>query len=96
MNLVKTAEDRQIFKLIFARQLMGWPFAAPPGLPPERLAALRKAFGDTMRDREFLTEAEKMGLEVTPVTGVTIENLVAELYRTTGPDVTRRIGAMLK
>src|SRR5947209_9856862 len=45
-DLAKTDEQRQILKLIFARQVMGRPFLAPPGVPEDRLAALRKAFMD--------------------------------------------------
>ena len=56
MDFVKSDEDRQIFKVAFARQVMAWPFAAPPGVPPERIAALRKAFDETLHDKEFLAE----------------------------------------
>src|SRR5213075_1613911 len=58
MDLAKTDEERQIFKMIFARQTMGRPYTAPPGMPADRLAALRQAFMDTMTDKEFLDEAE--------------------------------------
>ena len=58
MDLAKTNEQRQIFKMIFARQTMGRPYLAPPGVPADRLAALRKGFMDTMTDKEFLDEAE--------------------------------------
>ena len=47
----------QIFKLVFARQPMGRPFLAPPGLPADRVEALRSAFMETLEDREFLAEA---------------------------------------
>ncbi len=95
MDLAKTDEDRQIFKVIFARQVMGWPFATPPGIPVERLGALRKAFDDTVKDPDFLSEADRLGLEVTPVSGEKIQALVEELYRTTSPDVSSKIAAML-
>ena len=42
MDLAKTNEQRQIFKMIFARQTMGRPYLAPPGVPADRLAALRQ------------------------------------------------------
>ena len=61
---------------------MGRPFMAPPGLPDDRKAALRKAFDDTMRDPEFLAEAKARGQEVNPVSGVEIDRLLAELYAT--------------
>src|SRR6516162_1036323 len=80
MDLAKTAEQRTILTLIFGRQVMGRPFAAPPGVPKDRVDALRKAFMETMADREFLAEAEKVKLEITPVSGERIEDLVLEVY----------------
>jgi tripartite-type tricarboxylate transporter receptor subunit TctC len=81
-DLAKTDEDRQILKLIFARQVMGRPFLAPPGIPAERADALRKAFSDTMMDPAFMADAEKSQLEVNPVAGDDLQKLVAEIYRT--------------
>jgi tripartite-type tricarboxylate transporter receptor subunit TctC len=96
MDYAKTDEARQIFKVVLARQVMAWPFAAPPGVPAERVAALRKAFDETLQDKDFLAEAERMNLEITLVTGERIDSLIDDLYRTTSPDLTAKIGAMLK
>jgi tripartite-type tricarboxylate transporter receptor subunit TctC len=82
VDLAKTDEQRQILKLIFARQPLGRPYLAPPGVPAERVAILRKAFMDTMADKEFLAEAEKAQLEITPVAGEAVQKLVAEVYQT--------------
>ena len=82
MEKVKNDEQRAILRLVFARQVMGRPFLAPPGVPAERVALLRKAFMDTMKDRAFLAEAEKMNLEITPVSGEKVQQLVDEVYRT--------------
>jgi tripartite-type tricarboxylate transporter receptor subunit TctC len=95
-DFVKTDEGRQIFKVALARQVMAWPFALPPGVPAERVAALRKAFDDTLKDPEFLAEAEKLNMEITPVSGERIQALIEDVYRTTSPEVTAKIGAMLK
>lgn len=57
-DLAKTEEQRQIVRLIFARQVMGRPFMAPPGVPPERADILRDAFMSTMKDPQFLADAE--------------------------------------
>ena len=94
-DLAKDDEQRQILKLVFARQVMGRPFLGPPGIPDDRLAALRKAFMDTMKDPEFLAEAEKGKLEITPVAGEEIQKLVAEVYATP-KDIAAKAGAMLK
>jgi hypothetical protein len=82
MDFAKSEDQQQIFKLIFARQVMGRPYLAPPGVPADRVEALRKAFMDTMRDPEFLAEAEKSQLEITPVPGAEVEKLVQDLYQT--------------
>ncbi|HMA51461.1 MAG TPA: tripartite tricarboxylate transporter substrate-binding protein [Magnetospirillaceae bacterium] len=73
-------------RVIFSRQAMARPFAAPPGVPAERLTALREAFEATMRDPEFLDEAKKLELEVAPVSGEEITQLVTEVYATP-PDI---------
>jgi tripartite-type tricarboxylate transporter receptor subunit TctC len=82
IDLAKNDEQRQILKLIFARQSLGRPYLAPPGVPAERVAMLRKAFMDTMSDNEFLAEAEKAQLEITPIAGEAVQKLVAEVYQT--------------
>jgi tripartite-type tricarboxylate transporter receptor subunit TctC len=82
MDLAKTDEQKQILKLIFARQTMGRPYLAPPGIPADRAEALRKAFMDTMNDKDFLADADKAKLEITPVDGADLQKLVAEVYAT--------------
>ena len=81
-DLARSEEQRQIIWLIFARQVMGRPFMAPPGVPPERAIALRDAFMSTMKDPQFLADAEKAKLEITPVSGADIDKLVKDVYRT--------------
>jgi tripartite-type tricarboxylate transporter receptor subunit TctC len=82
VDLAKNQEERKILELIFARQVMGRPFLAPPGIAPERAAVLRKAFMDTMQDKEFLAAADKAKMEITPVAGERVEQLVKEVYAT--------------
>jgi tripartite-type tricarboxylate transporter receptor subunit TctC len=78
------ASDRQkqILKLVLSRQTMGRPFTAPPGVPEDRKQALRRAFDATLKDPAFLEEADKLKLDVNPVSGAAIDTLVGELYRT--------------
>jgi hypothetical protein len=93
-DLARSEGEKQIINLIFARQVMGRPFLAPPGLPPERLKTLRKAFMDTMNDADFRADAEKSKLEITPVAGDKVEALVNEIYQT--PEaVAQRAAAVL-
>jgi tripartite-type tricarboxylate transporter receptor subunit TctC len=94
IDLAKTDEQKQILKLIFARQVMGRPYLAPPSIPADRAAALRQAFMDTMTDKDFLADAEKAQLEITPVDGATIQKLVAEVYQTP-PEVAKKAAELL-
>ncbi len=95
MDLAKTDEQRQMLTLVFARQTMGRPFMAPPGVPADRVAALRKAFMDTMKDKEFLAEANKSKLEIVPVSGDEVQALVAKAYAA-DPAIAKRLAAVLK
>ena len=82
LDFATTERQRQMLRLVLSRQDMGRPFLAPPALPSDRKAALRKAFDDTMNDPEFLDEAKRRKQEVNPVAGAAIDKLIAELYAT--------------
>jgi tripartite-type tricarboxylate transporter receptor subunit TctC len=94
VDLAKTDEQRQILKLIFARQVMGRPYLAPPNVPKDRVQALRTAFMDTMKDPDFLAAAEKAQLEITPVTGEAVDKLVREVYQTP-PEIAAKAAKVL-
>jgi len=79
-NQTDDPKEKAALKLIFSRLTIARPFAAPPGLPVERAAALREAFDATMRDPEFLAEMAKLALEVRPQSGVKVERLIREIY----------------
>lgn len=82
VDLAKNDEQRQILRLFFARQVMGRPFLAPPGVPADRVAALRKAFMDALTDKDLVADAEKAKLEINPVSGDDVQKLVEESYAT--------------
>jgi len=84
-ELAKSEEQRQILKLVFSPQEFAWPFVAPPDLPEDRKQMLRAAFDATLRDAEFLDDAKRTALEVSPVSGPAVEALIDELYRTPEP-----------
>jgi tripartite-type tricarboxylate transporter receptor subunit TctC len=90
-----TDAQRRIVKLIFARQTMGRPYVAPPGIPPERLAVLRSAFLATLQDPEFLDVAEKQKLEINPVSGSDVQTLVQDAYAN-NPDVIAKAAGMIQ
>jgi tripartite-type tricarboxylate transporter receptor subunit TctC len=70
----------QILKLMLIGQAMARPFAAPPGIPADRRAALIAAFERTTKDPDFLAEAEKLNFEVNPVSADRLDALLAEAY----------------
>ena len=82
MDLTKDKEKLQILKLILAAQEMARPFAAPPGIPPDRKAALVAAFDATMKDPEYLADAKKLKIDVNPVGAKDLNALLTELYAT--------------
>lgn len=75
-------EQKQVLTLVLAPQAMARPYAAPPGIPADRAAALRAAFDATMTDKQFLADADKLHLDVGPTRGADLEKLVAQLYAT--------------
>ena len=81
-DFATTEEQRQMIATFVARQVMGRPFFAPQQVPAATVTALREAFEATMSDPEYRAEAEKMGLEVNPVSGARVQDMVAEIYRT--------------
>jgi tripartite-type tricarboxylate transporter receptor subunit TctC len=95
-DLARNDEQRTILRLIFGRQVMGRPYVAPPGVPKDRADALRKAFTDTMADKEFLAEVAKAKFEITAVSGDKLEHLVHDIYRTTSPQLAAKAAAMMR
>jgi tripartite-type tricarboxylate transporter receptor subunit TctC len=89
MDLATSEDDKKLLRLAFARQALGRPYIAPPGIPEDRVEALRAAFDATMKDPEFLEEAAKADLEITPISGAGVEQLVLEAYETPQPIVDR-------
>jgi tripartite-type tricarboxylate transporter receptor subunit TctC len=79
-ELAKQPDQRQILKLMLIGQAMARPFAAPPGIPADRKAALIVAFERTTKDPDFLAEAEKLNFEVNPVNADKLDALLAEAY----------------
>jgi len=95
IDLAKTDEQRNILRLVFARQQIAYPFLAPPGVPPDRVEVLRAAFLRAMADPELLADAAKARLEILPVSGGEVQKLVSELYATPAP-VVEKASEMLK
>ncbi len=85
----RTAEERQILELFFMRATLGRPFVAPPGLPADRIAMLRKAFTDTMADPAFVDEASKQSFSVEPMTGEELAGQIERAFKMP-PDIIKK------
>lgn len=81
-DIAETDEAKGMLNFIIAPQEMGRPYVAPPGVPQDRVDALRKAFMDTMQDPEFLKAATEAGLEITPSDGEQLQQIVESVYAT--------------
>ena len=92
-DLARSEQDRQALQL-FARVALGRPFVAPPGVPAERVAMLRKAFDDTLKDPEFLKDAKQQDLNVDAITGQELAEIIASVYKTP-KDVVKRTAQAL-
>jgi len=73
---------------------MARPFAAPPGIPADRKAALIAAFDATMKDPAFLAEAKRLSLDVRPVTAAEVDAMIAGLYAEPKDVIARAAKAM--
>ena len=89
LDFAKTPEDRTLLEILVAPQVFARPFAAPPGIPAERAAALREAFNKTVRDPAFIEEAERMVLEPELVDAPMLEAVLRKIYAAPGPLLAR-------
>ncbi|HXG52367.1 MAG TPA: tripartite tricarboxylate transporter substrate-binding protein [candidate division Zixibacteria bacterium] len=81
VEMAKTEEARRMIQAgIHDTAAITRPYALPPGTPRDRVQLLRRAFQETMKDRDFLAEAAKSRLDVNPVSGEEVEKIVAGLF----------------
>jgi tripartite-type tricarboxylate transporter receptor subunit TctC len=81
-DFVKTEPDRKVVELIVSQQVFQRAYIAPPELPPASLDTLRSAFDATMTDKQFLQDAENMRIDIEPLPGSKVQELVQKLYAT--------------
>jgi tripartite-type tricarboxylate transporter receptor subunit TctC len=93
-EVAKTAEERQVLRLVAAPISLGRPFLAPPDVPANRLALLRSALAKTMADAAFLAEAAKQNLEIDPMTAEEVTDIVKETV-SAPPDIAEKAKAAM-
>jgi len=82
VDFARTPENRRVMELIYSSETFGRPYMLSPGVPADRVAALRKAFMETMRDQELLVEAQRIGLVIDPISGEELQALAEKLFAT--------------
>jgi tripartite-type tricarboxylate transporter receptor subunit TctC len=92
---VKDAKDREAAELIVSQQIFGRPFIAPPQTPAEIVKLLRDAFMSTVSDPEYIADSEKARIEVNPVPGEKVQDLVDRLYKAP-PEIAERARQIIK
>jgi tripartite-type tricarboxylate transporter receptor subunit TctC len=85
LELAKSEADRAALELLIARLEYGRPYFVPPGVPSDRVQALRRAFDAMMKDPEFLADAKKFSLEIDPLTGEQVQEVIARVIKTPAP-----------
>jgi tripartite-type tricarboxylate transporter receptor subunit TctC len=79
------AEARTMIKLMDSAQMVAWPFVAPPGVPADRAAILQKAFMDTQSDPDFMADAAKRKMELSPIGAREVEDVLQDLRTSLNP-----------
>jgi tripartite-type tricarboxylate transporter receptor subunit TctC len=94
-ELAGNEEQRQILEFLSSPVAVGRPYIAPPEVPADRIAILRKAFDETMRDKAFLEESEKQSLDIRPMKGEVLEKIVQEAVKTP-PDILEKVRKIIE
>ena len=89
LDLIQKPEDKQLLGLIMIGTATGHPFAVPPGTPEGKVENLRHAFAATMKDPAFLADAASLKAEVSPISGVQVQDIIAHAYATPKPVIER-------
>lgn len=95
LEIVDNPEAKRIFEIAFVEQVMGRPFMLPPDVPKDRASALQQAFDEALKDKDLLADAEKRGMEIDPVGGKRIAELLDIVY-STPPALAERIRQIVK
>jgi tripartite-type tricarboxylate transporter receptor subunit TctC len=93
-DVAKTDEDRRIMELIYSQQLYGRPFLAPPNIPAQRTAELRKAFDAALADEKLKVEAARLNMELRPIPGPKLQAIIEDLYSTPEATLARARNAL--
>ncbi len=94
-DLATNKEDRQVLEILSALPTIGRPITAPPGVPADRIKALRAAFDATMKDKAYIAEAAKLKMELNPMSGAELTKVIAKVMAIPAP-VLAKFAAAIK
>jgi tripartite-type tricarboxylate transporter receptor subunit TctC len=95
LELAHNDEQRQVLEVLSGDVAVGKPFLAGPGVPADRVQALRRAFDATMKDPKFLEAAEKMEMYLNPVSGTELQDIVSRIVDRS-PEVLAKVKAAVE
>jgi hypothetical protein len=78
-------------ELYLTQKTLARPLIAPPGIAPERLTALKAGFAALARDKDFLADARRMGIDVAPLAGEAVDRIIA-MISSAPPETAARLG----
>lgn len=81
VELASSEEDREMLRFYARKFSMAYPFVVAPDVPADRVAALRAAFDATMKDKDFLAEAKRLGLDIDPFSGAQMTQLIEDIEK---------------
>ena len=93
-SLAKTPEAKEALAMFYSQSAFSRPFILPPGVPAERVEALRKIFLETIADPELQADVRKMNIEAVPTSGEELQQVIAKIYETPQPVIDRVKKAM--
>jgi hypothetical protein len=89
MDYAKNHLDRDALELLLAPDAFAWPFVAPPDVPADRIALLRQAFDDTMKDPSFVVDAGQLALQLNPMSGKAMQAKIQHILDFDAPVISR-------
>jgi tripartite-type tricarboxylate transporter receptor subunit TctC len=95
IELAKTDEARRIFEFIAFQNVTGRTLVAPPGVPKQRIAALRRAFDAAVKDQVMLSELTRAGLEIDPSSGEEVQDVIGRMIATP-PEIVAKMRKLLE
>jgi tripartite-type tricarboxylate transporter receptor subunit TctC len=89
MDYARNDLDRNALELLLAPDAFAWPFVVPPGVPADRIALLRAAFDETMKDPSFVSDARHLSLEINPMSGAAMQDKIEHILGFDAPVISR-------